>query len=197
MRRLSPLLIAGGLAALTATATQAQTAPPIKPGLWEVAMERDGAAQKIPDMSERLKSMSPEQRKQVEAMMKQHGVDMSGGLGKLRICLNKDSLDQGRWQGRSESDTRCKTDVSDRSSTSWKWHSVCTNPQSETTGEALFSNPENYTVKSTTTMTLQGQTKTTQTTIHSKWLGGDCGDVKPVQPMPHIQRPKPKAPAAG
>jgi len=194
MRRLSPLWIAGCLGALTTTIVQAQTAPPIKPGLWEVAMERNGAAQKIPDMSERLKSMSPEQRKQVEAMMKQHGVDMSGGLGKLRICLNKDSLDQGRWQGRGEGDTRCKTDVSERSNTSWKWHSVCTDPQSETTGEALFANAENYTVKSTTTMAWQGQTKTTQTTIRSKWLGGDCGDVKPVQPMP---RPKVKAPAAG
>ncbi len=197
MRRLSPLLAAVCLAVLGTHTAQAQTAPPIKTGLWEVAMERNGAAQKMPDMSERLKSMSPEQRKQVEAMMKQHGVDMSGGPGKLRICLNKDSLDQGRWQGRGEGDTRCKTDVSDRSSTSWKWHSVCTDPPSETTGEALFANPENYTVNSTTTMTFQGQTKTTQTTIHSKWLGGDCGDVKPVQPMPHMQRPKPKAPAGG
>jgi len=189
--------MAGCLAALAAATAQAQTAPPIKPGLWEVAMERDGAAQKMPDMSERLKSMSPEQRKQVEAMMKQHGVDVSAGPGKLRICLDKSSLDQGRWQGRGEGDTRCKTDVTDRSSTSWKWHSVCTEPQSETTGEALFASPESYTVKSTTTMTLQGQTKTTQTTIHSKWVGGDCGDVKPVQPMPHAPRIKPKTPAAG
>ena len=197
MRRLSPLMIAGCLAALATTTSHAETAPPIKPGLWEVAMERDGAVQKMPDMSERLKSMSPEQRQRIEAMMKQHGVDMSGGPGKLRICLNKDSLDQGRWQGRGEGDTRCKTDVLDRSSTSWKWHSVCTDPQSETTGEALFANPENYTVKSTTTMTMQGQTKTTQTTIHSKWLGGDCGDVKPVQPMQHPPRMKPKTPSAG
>lgn len=197
MRRLSPPLIAGCLAAVTATAAQAQALPPIKPGLWEVAMERDGAAQKMPDMSERLKSMPPEQRKQVEAMMKQHGVDMTSGPGKLRICLNKESLNQGRWQGRGESDTRCKTDVSDRSSTSWKWHSVCTDPQSETTGEALFANSENYTVKSTTTMTLDGQTKTTQTTIHSKWVGSDCGDVKPMQPMQHSPRMKPKTPTAG
>jgi hypothetical protein len=195
MHRLSLPLIAVCLGGLT-TLTQAQTAPPIKPGLWEVAMERDGAAQKMPDMSERLKNMSPEQRKQMEAMMKQHGVDLSGGPGKLRICLNKDSLDQGRWQGRGEADTRCKTDVTDRSSTAWRWHSVCTDPQSETTGEALFATPESYTVKSTTTTTLQGQAKTTQMIIRSKWLGGDCGDVKPVQPMQHL-RPKTKMPAAG
>jgi hypothetical protein len=38
---------------------QAQTAPPIKPGLWQIHSEREVNGQKQPDASERMKSMSP------------------------------------------------------------------------------------------------------------------------------------------
>ncbi len=54
--------------------------PPIKPGLWQVHMEREVNGQKMPDMSERLKNMPPEKRAQFEAMMKQHGVGLGGGV---------------------------------------------------------------------------------------------------------------------
>jgi len=181
MPSVSKLMIAAGVAASLASVVHAQTAPPIKPGLWEVQMERDGAAPQMPDMSEHLKNMSPEQRKQVESMMKERGVDMSGGAGKIRMCLDKESLNEGHWQGKEES--RCKTDFSSRSSSSWKWHSSCTDPKSETDGEANFSNAENYVVKTSTTLSVNGQPKTSQSTIRSHWLGTDCGDVKPISAM--------------
>lgn len=176
MRITSRFLVTLALAA--GAGAQAQTAPPIKPGLWQVQVQHEGAAaEQMPDMSEHLKNMSPEQRKQVEAMMKSRGVDMSGGPGQMKICLSKESLDQGRWQG---DQGRCKTDVTHRSATSWRWHSVCTDPKSESDGEANFSNAESYVVKSSTTMTVQGEVRTTKTRMNSKWLGADCGDVKPV-----------------
>ena len=181
MPTVSKLLIAAGVAASLAGAAQAQTAPPIKPGLWEVQMDRDGGAAKMPDMSEQLKNMPPDQRKKMEAMMKERGIDMSGGAGKIRMCLDKESLNEGHWQGKEES--RCKTDFSTRSSSSWKWHSSCTDPKSETDGEASFTNAENYVVKTSTTMNVNGQAKTSQSTIHSHWLGADCGDVKPISAM--------------
>ena len=55
----------------SAWAVQAQTTiptPPIKPGLWQVQMEREVNGQKMPDMSERLKNMPPEKRAQFEAI---------------------------------------------------------------------------------------------------------------------------------
>ena len=160
---------------------QAQTAPPIKPGLWQVHSERevDGQKAQMPDMSERLKNMPPEARKQIEAMMKQRGVDMGGG-GDMRICLSKESLDPGQWQRNQGS---CKTDYGTRSSGMWTWHTSCREPASETDGEARFTGSESYTVKTATTMTLQGETRTTRMTLNSKWLGPDCGDIKPVTPV--------------
>lgn len=170
------------VAAALACAAQAhaQSAPPIKPGLWRVVVENDG--QKMPDMSEHLKNMPPEQRRQMEAMMKERGIDMSGGASGMKLCLNKESLDQGKWQGEQG---KCKTDILSRTSTQWKWRSVCTDPKAESVGEANFADPENYTVTSTTTMASApgGAPRTVKSTVRSKWLGADCGDLKPMQGM--------------
>ena len=163
-------------------AAHAQTAPPIKPGLWEVHTQRevDGKKVEMPDMGERLKNMPPEARKQIEAMMKQRGVDMSAGGGDMKICLTKDSLDPGQWQKHQGT---CKTDYGTRSARSWKWRTVCTDPQAETDGEATFTSADTYTVKTTVTV-LQGQPRTTRMTLDSKYIGPDCGDVKPVNARP-------------
>jgi uncharacterized protein DUF3617 len=179
-------IVLGSLSAVCLVAwahgcAQAQT-PPIKPGLWQVRSERevDGQKAKMPDMSEHLKNMPPEQRKQIEAMMKQRGVDMSGGsMNDMKICLSKDSLDRDQWQRNQGS---CKTDYQTRVGNTWKWHTSCREPAAETDGEAHFTSSESYTVKTATTMTVQGETRTSRMTLNSKWLGADCGDIKPVTP---------------
>lgn len=181
MRLATPILIAASLTATLVSTASAQTAPPIKPGLWEIHVEREGGPA-MPDVSEHMKNMPPEQRKRMEAMMKERGVDMSGGMNKVKMCLDKASLDQGQWQG--EQAAHCKTDTSSRSGTVWRWHAVCGEPyNSVTDGEATFTNAESYVVKTKTTMTIRGKTQTTQNTIQSKWMGANCGDLKPIQAM--------------
>lgn len=170
-----------GVISACAAVAHAQPAPPIKPGLWQVNTERSMDGQKAPDLGEHLKNMPPEMRKRMEANMKQHGVDMSGGAGNMKICMTRESLDEGRW--RSE-EAGCKTDYSTRTSTLWKWRSVCTQPPSESEGEARIASPERYTVKVSSTATLQGQKRSSQMTMNAKWVGADCGDLKPVAPPP-------------
>ena len=130
-------------------------------------------------MNERMKSMSPAARQRVEAMMKQRGVDTSSGA--TRICMTREMLDQGRWHDASP---RCKVDFTNRSASAWKWRSVCTQPESSGEGEAVFHSPESYTVTSNTTMTLKGQARASTNVIKMQWIGADCGNVKPLQPMP-------------
>lgn len=162
-------------------AAHGQTTPPIKPGLWQISSDRQVDGQKAPDLGEHMKKMSPEMRKRMEANMKQHGVDMSGGAGNMKMCMTRESLDQGRWQGE---EGNCKTDFTSRTASSWKWRSSCSQPPSQTEGEASFAGPEAYTVKSSTTMTMQGQTRVTKMVMSGKWLGADCGDLKPIAPPP-------------
>jgi hypothetical protein len=164
------------LAALTAAA---QSAPKIKPGLWEIHVEQEKNGQKMPDPSERMrdhmKSMTPERRKQFEEMMKQRGVDTSAG-GAIKICYTQKMLEHGAFSDQGG----CKTNFSDRSATSWKWHSVCPQLNYESDGEARFTDPENFVVKSSGASTSAGTTVKMSSTRTGKWLGADCGNVKPM-----------------
>ena len=171
------LATAAALSAATGGAL-AQSAPPIKPGLWQVQSEREVDGQKAPDPMERMKDLPPEARKQMEAMMKKRGVEVGQG-GMQKICHSRESLDQGKWKGDSE---KCKTDITSRSAGAWKWHSICTQPELESDGEALFSSPEAYTVKTLMTMKHEGKSQTMRMTLNAKWLGADCGELKPMQP---------------
>ncbi len=183
------------MAIVLSAAAQAQSTPPMKPGLWQIRSERAMNGQTQPDMSERLKTMSPELRKRMEASMKQQGVDASGGPGQMKMCMpggggGGASLEQQDATAPTQQG-RCKKEVTQQTSNSWKWRSVCTRPDSETVGEATFADAENYTVKSTTTTKLRGQARTTQMTTTAKWLSDDCGSVKPYSPMPPPPSAKP------
>lgn len=173
-----------GLALLCAStfsvASHAADTPPIKPGLWQVRSERAVDGVKAPPMAAQMNNLPPEVRKQMEAMMKQKGVDMSGGAGDIKLCLSKESLDQNQWLAQKNGDKNCKTEIKSRSSNRWTWHSSCLDPKSETDGEAVFNSPERYTMKMATIMTMNGETKTMNMTNTSNWLSANCGDLKPV-----------------
>ncbi len=181
------LLTTTVLVAGSALCAQAQDVPPIKPGLWQAQSERKVDGKQAPDVSDRLQNLPPEVRKQVEATMRSKGIAMGPG-GVAQICHTRESIDQGRWQGEQG---RCKTDMLSRSAKSWKWRSTCKQPDAEIDGEAIFAGPESYTVKTALTMAIKGETRTTHTTIAAKWVGSDCGDLKPVQPSPPVQPPRP------
>jgi hypothetical protein len=165
------------LAALAATfaALAAAQSPPVKPGLWEVRSERQDGKQTA-SSAEAMKNLTPETRAKVDAMLKQQGVALGSG-GANRVCLSKESLDAGRWQNSAN----CKTEFGSRSPSAWKWHSVCPQTDAVIDGEAVFANSENYTVRTATTRTFRGETKVSRMTLQAKWLGADCGDLKPFE----------------
>jgi hypothetical protein len=170
--------LAAALALVAATlAAQAQPAPPIKPGLWEVKMARETDGKQAPDMmSEHMKNMTPEMRAKMEAMMKQRGISSEGGATTVKICMSKESLSKDGWRDEGEG---CKTDLSGQGTSTWKWHSVC--PNSVTDGEANFTSADAYTIKNTMVMTRNGQQHVTKMAGTAKRLGDDCGDLKPIK----------------
>jgi Protein of unknown function (DUF3617) len=157
----------------------AQTAP-IKPGLWQVRSEREVNGQKAPEMSDRMKNMSPEQRAQFEAMMKAHGM-ATDASGAHQVCYTKENLDRSAWADQAMD---CKATFSSQSGSFWKWHTSCPTMKIEADGEATFPNSENYTVKSSSVLKRGDKTQTSTNTMTGKWLSSDCGDVKPLTAKP-------------
>ena len=167
------VLVLGSAAASWAVA---QTAPPIKPGLWELVSQREVDGQQTADPSDEVKKMRPEARKHFEAAMREKGMDVAGGP--VKMCMSREVLDQGQWQGQQSG---CKTEFTSRTSTNWKWRTLCAKPPMTGEGEAVFTSPEAYTVMSTMKSTINGQTRTTRTTAQGKWLGADCGSLPPMK----------------
>jgi len=176
-RTVTPMLVLTLALGAVASAT-AQTVPAIKPGLWNVQMDREVDGQKAPDPTDRMKNMKPEMRARMEAMMKQNGVSLGGG-GINKLCLSRETIDRGTWKEEQEG---CKTEFSDRSAKHWKWHSVCSEMNVVSDGEASFPNSENYTVVTSSTIKANGKDRVTKMTMNARWAGDSCGDLKPIQP---------------
>ena len=157
--------------------------PPVKPGLWEArisALDADGHEMAPPELAA-LSRLTPEVRARMADAMLARGVSMPDANGATRACLTKEMFESGRWQ-QMATEAGCTTNYSTLSGTTWKWHTSCTALKSESDGESVFSGGESYRTKVTTTSTVVGKTKTSTRIVQGKWLGADCGGVKPLAP---------------
>ena len=154
-----------------------------KPGLWELTSKFSGspeADKATADLQKQLASMPPEQRKQMEAMMNKQGMSLSGpgGAMVMKTCITKDMLDQSQLPVQTQG--KCTSTTSDKTSTSMKFKYVCTNPTSTGEGQFTFQNENSYTSTIKLTNTAQGKPQTTTMAGAGKWLGSDCGTIKPM-----------------
>lgn len=177
------LVLAAACAAFTAVPAAAQT---MKPGLWEITNKMGGsgdtgakmaAAQE--QMQKAMASMPPEQRKQMEKMMAQQGVNMAPGKGggmSSRICVSKEMAARNEAPA-AQGD--CKQEQMQRSGNTTKFRFTCGNPPSTGEGEVTVHSPEAYTMKMNVTQ--KGQKDRMTMEAQGKWLGNDCGSLKPVK----------------
>jgi hypothetical protein len=131
--------------------------------------------------------MSPEARARMAEAMKARGVSLPDANGATKVCLTKALVESGAWQ-QLASDIGCTTTYSTQSATTWKWHTSCTKTKSESDGETVFSSGERYKTKVTTTTAVTGTPKTSTRILEGKWIGADCGDVKPLMPPPTVRK---------
>jgi hypothetical protein len=176
------LLIA--LACLSSVGLARAETPPMKAGLWEVTRGNQTLnGQAMPDpsaqMAAQLKNMPPQMRKQMEAQMKAHGVQMntgSSGTG-VRMCITPEMLANNQWQ---KAENGCSTASMSHTGSTWSWKVKCTQPPGEGEGTTSFSGNEAYTTKMHMTMVQEGQKQVMDMTMSGKWISADCGGLKPV-----------------
>lgn len=173
------------VAALATGAAFAQSQ--MKPGLWEVTQKMQSASgqmeQQMAQMQQQMAAMPPEQRKMMEEMMAKRGVKMGpGGAGggmSMKMCMTKEMAERNEMPTQDRGD--CKKTVQ-RSGNTVKMSFTCTNPASSGEGQYTVHSPESYSMKMVVNTTVQGRPETMNMDGTGKWLGADCGDIKPMKP---------------
>lgn len=175
------VLVSFGSVALVAHGAGSIPVPPIKAGLWEVTtsvLDANGKPQ-VPPEQAAMANLPPEVRERMAAMMKARGASMPDQNGAIKVCQTKETMDSGKWQALASS-MGCTTDYSQQSGDHWKYRSSCPSLKTESEGEVVFSSPEMYTTKITTSSKFMGKDSTNTRVMVARWLGANCGDIKPL-----------------
>lgn len=169
------VLAAGGLPA---------AAQSLKPGLWEITSKTSGSPQmdqSMAEMQKQLAAMPPEQRKQMEAMLNKSGMSLAkpgaGGAMSVKLCMTKEMVERSDVPMQGD----CKVTNQQRSGNTTKVAYTCSNPPSSGEGTYTYLGPEAYTSKMTVKTAVQGKSETITMDGGGKWLGSDCGNIKPPQ----------------
>lgn len=157
-----------------------------KTGLWETTstMEMSGmpAMPAMPQLSEeQLSKMPPQQRAQMEAMMKSR---MGAGAPRTSVtksCVTSDSLKQAMAMGQNEN---CTRKVMSSSSSMQTIHMECTQGKMNMTGDLTVERVDAEHAKGAMVMKAAGGDQPVnmnmKMSFNAKWLSSDCGDVKPL-----------------
>ena len=167
---------------LASLATGAAHAQHIKPGLWEFKQtpQLDPARQaQMAQAQKAMESMPPEQRQMIEKMMAQKGVNvsMAGGAITIKTCVTKEQAERNMAPVNHQGN--CTQEIK-RSGSTIQTHFVCTDPASEGDAIVTLRGNEGFTNDVTIRHQRQGKTETTKVSGEGRWLGADCGDVKPM-----------------
>lgn len=172
------------LAAVLLALASAAGAQTMKPGLWEVThkMQSTGGQmeQGMSQMQQQMANMPPEQRKMVEETMAKQGVKIgpAGGVT-AKVCMTKEMVEKQEMPSQQGD---CKTTQQSRSGNTMKFAMACTNPPSTGQGQVTFTSPEAYSMKMVMNTQAQGKPEKMNMEGGGKWLGPDCGNIKPIVP---------------
>jgi hypothetical protein len=159
----------------------------LKPGLWEVKATRqvmDGRdltaqmAAASAKMEQAMANMTPEQRKQMEAMMSSQGRPQSASGGATRICVSPAMAAKDKPMVDSEG--RCEPAKVTRNGNKTSFEFNCTRDGRTQVGSGE-STVNGDTVSTRVDMTVtdaQGR-HTMQTESQMRFLGTDCHGIRP------------------
>jgi hypothetical protein len=155
----------------------------LQAGLWEHSVQMQGAAggqmdQAMAQMQQQLASMPPEQRKQVEAMMASRGVK-AGGAGQpttVKVCVTPEAAARNELPQQAG----CTQEILRRNADGISLRFSCSGPPpSHGEGEYKMSSPTSYSGLMTVDTEVNGRPERVEMRQSGRWLGADCGTVKP------------------
>lgn len=160
---------------LATSANSAETL--MKPGLWEVTTTSNllSLAAHIP----------PEQMENINQLAKEYGFEMpaiQNGAAKSNACITPEMASKKIMPTSFQEQAGCTVNKATQNGNSYRVEFVCKNPQLDGTGvaEGTFTNTENFTGQTVFNGTVQGNPIKEQANMSGKWVGANCGNVKPL-----------------
>jgi Protein of unknown function (DUF3617) len=182
MRALRVILIGVAISACALFSARAADNTPlnVKPGLWEITTEgHNSGAPPIPPQV--MAQMSPEQRAQMEAHLK----DIMAQQAQRRVtqrCVTQEEIAKGFDKLNSMTQGQCTQTVIASTPTRREGRLQCTG---RTTGTGTYHfeapNPETFSGSWDWDMTSGDSSNrmNLKNSMQGKWLAADCGNVKP------------------
>jgi len=176
-----------GLALCAAAPALAQTPLDMRTGLWEVTTKRSSTGMpELPKMPtippEMLAQLPPAQRAQIENMMKTRK-NVAPGVHVHRFCVTRASLDKTPDFGMAEREADCTRTRNERSARGWQVQEVCRSGGRKQTMNIRYDVVNRKTIKGAVDIAMRDgrDDVTMKQEMHGRWLGPDCGDVKPME----------------
>jgi hypothetical protein len=167
--------------ALAALAAQPVLAQNLKPGLWESNNKMGGNAKVQGAMAmvqQQMAGMSPEQRTMMEGMMAKHGVSVSNDGVVAKMCITPEMAAQQQLPIQQQGN--CTYQRSPMAGNSAKFSFTCINPQASGDGSVTFAGATAFTSSTRVTSSATGSPETMTVESSGRWLGADCGSIRPV-----------------
>ena len=169
---------------LLAASAQAQLQTQMQPGLWETTVQmksQSGEMEKAMAQAQAaMAKMTPEQRKQMEAMMGKNGMAMGGAPNTVRMCISPEQAAMRQIPARDG----CTHAMQHSGNTTRMQFNCAGNPPSTGEGQFTLLNPKAYDGEFTFTTQRKGQPEVMQMKQSGKWLSADCGGIKPITVPP-------------
>lgn len=151
----------------------AWAAEQIKPGLWEMTMKSD-AMKNMP-------KIPPEQMEQMRKM----GITipkMQDGSITSKVCISKEMAERDQLPQTSQKESGCQSKNYQRTGSNYTVDIVCDGPDMKGEGKVKgkFSGNESFSSTYDFKGTAQGLPINQRHESSGKWLGADCGNVKPL-----------------
>lgn len=165
---------------LSGISISASAAEHMKQGLWEMTMKNEEMAKQM----EQLKKMPPQQLEQ----MKKMGISLpqsQDGAMVSKVCISKAMSERDQPPAEYRKTSGCESKNFQRSGNSYSVDIVCDGPTMQGTGKVkgTMSGNTGYTSVYDFKGTSHGKPVNQHIESSGKWVGADCGNVKPADEM--------------
>lgn len=156
----------------------------MKPGLWSlsnnVTSDDPQIAGAMAMAQQQMANMSPEQREQLQKMMRQNGVQLdigAGGALQTQLCMTREMAERKEFPVQQGD---CKQTFTQQSATRGHIAFSCTKPKVSGEGDLVAESDTSYRAHMKIRSAEQGRNQVVDMDVTGKWLSDNCGTIRPI-----------------